>query len=186
MGTTFKLQDNILATETVCNTACVHNKAIIIITMEIFKLPTYQNIGERISCCKGQVQFSYHFTHFDISRHDSPFHVVSGQFFFAGENALPCPDVDAYSALFLRNRDLICFWQPYWPLSFLQSLQNNKQTLSEKKEGQEMSASNGTKAGCSPFKDGPKNGPSKKKICTTLLDSAGPQKVQHNLLCVLI
>ena len=130
--------------------------------MEIFKLPTYQNICERISCCKGQVQFSYHFTHFDISRHDSPFHVVSGQFFFAGENALPCPDVDAYSALFLRNRDLICFWQPYWPLSFLQSLQNNKQTLSEKKEGQEMSASNGTKAGCSPFKDGPKNGPSKK------------------------
>ena len=53
---------------------CVHNKAIII--MKIFKLPTYQNICERIGCCKGQVQFSYHFIHFHIGRHDLPFHVL--------------------------------------------------------------------------------------------------------------
>ena len=55
--------------------ACVHNKAII--TMEICnrKLPTYQNIHERIGCCKGQVQFSYYFTHFDTGHHDSPFHI---------------------------------------------------------------------------------------------------------------
>ena len=73
-----------------CSITCVHNTAIIIMTMEIFKLPTYQNISERIGCCKGQVQFSYHFTHFNIGCHDSPFHIFYGRFFFAGEK---CPHI---------------------------------------------------------------------------------------------
>ena len=55
MGTTIKLQDNFQATETVCDSTCVHNKTVIII-MQICKLPTYQTICERISCRKGLVQ----------------------------------------------------------------------------------------------------------------------------------
>ena len=66
------------------DTICVYNKAIIIIIpMEICKLPTYQNICVRIGCCKGQVQFNYHFTHIDIGHRDSPFQVVFGHFCFS-------------------------------------------------------------------------------------------------------
>ena len=43
VGTTFKTMSR-------QQKLCVHNKAII---MEICKLPTYQNICDRIGCCKG-------------------------------------------------------------------------------------------------------------------------------------
>ena len=48
------------------------------------KLPTYRNICEKIGSCKGQVQFSYHFTHFDIGCCNLPFQVVFGSFFGFG------------------------------------------------------------------------------------------------------
>ena len=94
------------------------------------------------------------------------FTLSSDVFSLLVKNALTFPDVDTCSALFLWNRDLICFQQSYWPLwvqekSFLQSLYN---------------------PWCSPFENGPKDGPLKNY--TTLLDSAGPPKVQHDLRAV--
>ena len=110
----------------VCNT-CVHNKAMIIIIKSVSSLPI------KIGCCKGQVLFSYHFTHFDIGCRDLPFHL---------RLVILCwRKMPSHSLKFLWNWDLICFQQSYWPLwahrkSFLRSSQNMWR---------------------SPFEDGPKN-----------------------------
>ena len=103
---------------------CVYTTKVKATIMKTCKLYTYKNICERISCCQGQVQFSYHFTHYDIGHRDLLFQSSCLWLVFLCWWKMP-----SHSLMFLLNWDLICFRQSYWPLwaqekSFLQSLQN--------------------------------------------------------------